>query len=81
MEGDRLFATLCPCGLRRAVVAMMQTAESRTSSDATGLQGTNPATRRLLPKSKMSAILVVIADIVGEQPLQMSLIQDDHMIQ
>ena len=48
--------------LRRAVVAMMQTAESLTSSDATGDLRTNSARRCFLSQSEMSSVFVVQVD-------------------
>src|ERR1019366_4911192 len=41
----------------------------------------NPTTGSVLPKSEMGPVFVVIADVLIQQPSQMSPIQHDHMIQ
>ncbi len=49
--------------------------------DATRGPGTRPAIRRSLPESKMRAVVMIVADVVSEQPLQMSLVHRNHVIQ
>ena len=41
----------------------------------------NSTAGRVLPQSEMSPVFVVIADIVSQQPSQVSLVQNDHMIE
>ena len=53
------------------VVAVMQTAEPRGRNDAADALGRNPILRRFLPESQMRAVLMVVADVFREQPLQM----------
>ena len=48
---------------------------------ATEAFATSSSSRGSLPQSKMSAIFMVIADIVGKQPFQVPLVERDHMIQ
>ena len=43
--------------------------------------GTPLLPKAVLPKSEMSSVLVVITDVLIQQPSQMSPIQHDHMIQ
>jgi hypothetical protein len=43
--------------------------------------GGSSAARRCLPESKVRAVLVVLADILGEESLQMVLIEHDDVIQ
>src|ERR1700722_9424545 len=80
MEGNRLFA-LCRCGLSRPIVAVMQATPSRLRESSARNYRANPAARRFLLESEMSAIVVVIANIIGKQSLQMGSVQGDHMIQ
>ena len=60
---------------------MMQPAESLVRKNATRSFGRNPAVRCSLPESEMGAIVVVVADIFGDQPSQMTFIQGNDVIQ
>ena len=60
---------------------MMQPAESVVRLDATRGSGTSSRVRRSLPESKMRAVLVVVADILGEKSLQMAFVHCDDVIQ
>src|ERR1017187_400399 len=60
---------------------MMQAADSLVGEDITGGYGTQPVVRCSLPKSKMRAILVVVADVFREQPFQMAFVNCDDVIQ
>jgi hypothetical protein len=60
---------------------MMQPAESLMRKDVTRSYGTNSAVRCSLPESKMRAVLMTIADIIGKQPPQVVVIQSDYVIQ
>jgi hypothetical protein len=62
----------------------MQTTESwhRDNLVATRRRGRcNSTTGSVLSKSEMSPVLVVVTDVLIQQPSQMSAIQHDHMIQ
>src|SRR5664280_1313710 len=62
----------------------MQTTESRQRDNlvATRRHGCwNPTTGSVLPKSEMSPVLVVVTDVLIQQPSQMFPIQHDHMVQ
>jgi hypothetical protein len=68
----------------RDCIAVMQSTESRQRNNVVTTQGRwrrNPAAGSILRKSEMSPVLVVITDVVIQQPSQMSAIQYDHMIQ
>jgi len=60
---------------------MVQPAESLVSKDATRSFGTNPAARCSLPESEMRAVVVIVADVISEQPFQMMFIQRNDVIQ
>ncbi len=65
-------------------VAVMQPTESRQRDNFFAIGGrrrSNSTTGRVLPQSEMSSVFVVIADILFQQPSQVSLVQNDHMIQ
>ncbi len=37
--------------------------------------------RRLLPKSDMWPVLLVVGDVLGGDPLKMILVEDNHMVE
>lgn len=66
------------------VVAMMQTAKTRHGNDLRRhwrLNGSFSASRSLIVESEMRAVLVIIADVFVYEAFQMSLVEDDHMIE
>ena len=63
---------------------MMESTESRQRDDLVREwrhRRGNSTAGRILPQSEMSPVFVVIADIVSQQPSQVSLAQNDHMIE
>src|SRR6266851_3724723 len=63
---------------------MVQAAESRPGLNLASSPGADcwwPTCWRVLGEPEVRPILVVIAHVLSHQPLQMSLIQDDHVIQ
>ena len=67
-------------GSGRPIVTMVQPAESIMRKNATRSCGRNPAVRCSPPESEMGAIVVVVADIFGDQPSQMTFIQGNGKI-
>lgn len=65
----------------RPVITMVHSAESVVRNDATQSYGANPAVRCFLPESEMRAVIVVITNILREQPLQMPFIHCHDVIQ
>ena len=64
---------------------MMQSTESGQRDDLISAwrrqrRRRNSTSGRVLPQSKMSPVFVVIADIVSQQPSQVSLVQNDHVV-
>jgi hypothetical protein len=63
---------------------MVQAAESGERENLVSRQRTHccrPTFWRILPESEVSPIFKVIANILGDQPLEVLLIQDDHMVE
>lgn len=63
---------------------MVQTAESRQgvnlASHRSAYRGW-PTCWRILRESEVRPILMVVANVLGHQPLEVLLIQDDHVVQ
>ena len=60
---------------------MVQTAQSRMADHRTGRRGTDSAARGFLAETKMRAILVMVGDVLGKEPLQMPLVQSNDMVE
>jgi len=60
---------------------MVQAAESRVRNNPTLRCRRNSAVRRFLVQSEVSAVIVIIAEVLGEKPLQVALIQCDDMVE
>jgi hypothetical protein len=60
---------------------MMQPAESLVRKDATRGDGTHPVAWCSLPESEMGAVVMIVTNIFGEQPLQMPFIHCNDVIQ
>jgi hypothetical protein len=71
------------CGARSsdALVAMMQTSDTRPGYDLSSTGAARPLFWGLLPESTVRAILVVVPDVTGKQPFEMQLVEGDHLIQ
>jgi len=63
------------------IVSMVQPAESIVGHDTSSSERRLSVVRRSLPQSEMCSILVVITDVLRKQPLQMSLVHGNHVIQ
>lgn len=60
----------------------MQPAEARVRDDATRSHRSRSARGRSLAEPKMCPVLVIIADVLGQKPLQMLIVVDcDHMVE
>ena len=68
-------------GSGRPVITMVHSAEPVVRNDATQSYGANPAVRCSLPESEMRTVLVVVTNILREQPLQMLFIHCNDVIQ
>src|SRR5450759_1491449 len=73
-------------GLRTAdssspVIAVMQPAHALLANHCTLFQRAYPASRRLFIQPEVGSVVVIIGNVLGEESLQMALIQRDHMIE
>jgi hypothetical protein len=64
------------------VVTVVQTAESRHGNNSTPrARCCHPARRRFLIESEMRPVVVVVADVLGRQSLQVAFVKHDHMVE
>lgn len=63
------------------LVTMMQPAESPTRKYVTRDCTRDPSSRCFLFESQMSSVIVVVADVIGKKPLQVLLVDRNHMIE
>lgn len=63
------------------VVAMVQTAPSRVGDYPAGCCSSGSATRRFLAQPKMRSVIMVIAHVIGEQLVQVSLVDSDNVVE
>jgi hypothetical protein len=47
----------------------------------TGRRGTDSAARAFLAETRMRAVLVMVGDVFGKEPLQVPLIESNHMVE
>jgi hypothetical protein len=59
----------------------MQAAESLLRKHPTRSYGSNPAVRCSLPGSEIRAVVMIVVDIISEQPFQMALIHRGDVVQ
>src|SRR4029077_14342697 len=62
-------------------VAMMQAAEPGNRNDSVTIRQRHSIAGRPLGQTKVSSILVIIADILGEKPFQVPFVDRDHVIE
>ena len=60
---------------------MMQPAESFRNEDGTRSPRTRSVVRRSLPKPQVRPVFLVVADVIGQKPLQVLFIERDHVVQ
>src|SRR5215831_32150 len=66
------------------MIAMMQAADARCTHDLGGPTRPslgNTESWRILLQGIMNAIVVVIPEVISNQPTQMGFVQDDHVVQ
>lgn len=68
-------------GLRGSLVPVMQSAQARERNGTTLVFAAMPVTRRALSQIKMSAVLVVVQNVVSEQPPQVLLVESKDLIE
>src|ERR1022692_3126134 len=65
----------------RPVIAVMQPAHALLANHCALSQRACPATRRLLVQPEVGSVVVIIGNVLGEESLQMTLIQRDHVVE
>ena len=60
---------------------MVQPAQSRLGPDVTGMHGASSAAGCFLPESPMCAIFVVVGNVFGQQPFQVTFIEGNDVVQ
>src|ERR1035437_3123548 len=63
------------------VIAVMQPAHALLANHCTVFQRACPASRRLLVQPQVGSVVVIIGNVLGEESLQMALIQGDHVVE
>src|ERR1035438_875760 len=63
------------------VIAVMQPAHALLANHCTVFQRACPASRRLLVQPEVGSVVVIIGNVLGEESLQMALIQRDHVVE
>src|SRR6516164_11464084 len=74
----------CTSGGGLPLIAMMQAADAGYSHALGGPAGPafdHPGVRRLLLQGIVNAIVVVILEVISNQPTEMGFVQDDHVVQ
>src|ERR1022692_1156744 len=62
------------------VIAVMQAAHA-LANHCTVFQRACPASRRLLVQPEVRSVVVIVGNVLGEESLQMTLIQRDHVVE
>src|ERR1035437_513906 len=63
------------------VIAVMQPAHALLANHCTVFQRAYPASRRLLLQPEVGSVVVIIGNVLGEESLQMALIQRDRVVE
>src|ERR1035437_440192 len=63
------------------VIAVMQPAHALLANHCTVFQRAYPASRRLLLQPEVGSVVVIIGNVLGDESLQMALIQRDHVVE
>ena len=60
---------------------MMQPAHALLADHCTVFQRACPASRRLLVQPEVRSVVVIVGNVLGDEALQMSLIQRDYVVE
>src|ERR1039457_5681037 len=63
------------------VIAVMQPAHALLANHCTLFQRACPTSRRLLIQPEVGSVVVIVGNVLGEESLQMTLIQGDHVVE
>src|SRR5215472_5962436 len=68
-------------GLGRPIITVVQSTQSIMGNHATRGYIASSAPWRSLAQPKVPAVFVMVGDVLGEQPLQVPLVESNHMVQ
>ena len=80
-RGPRQMKSLRTADSSSPVIAVMQPAHALLANHCTLFQRACPASRRLLVQHQVRSVVVRIRNVLGEESLQMALIQGDHVVE
>src|ERR1017187_1447020 len=63
------------------VIAVMQPAHALLANHCTVFQRACPASRRLLVQPEVRSVVVIVGNVLGDESLQMALIQRDYVVE
>src|ERR1022692_712056 len=63
------------------VIAVMQPAHAPLANHCTVFQRACPASRRLLVQPQVRSVVVIVGNVLGDESLQMALIQCDYVVE
>jgi len=65
----------------RAIVAIVQTAQSQVRNHSTGRRRADSSARSFLAQPKMRSAAMIVRDVLGQKPPEMTLVQGDDVVQ
>ena len=65
----------------RAIVAIVQTAQSQVRNHSTGRRRADSSARGLLAQPKMRSVAMIVRDVLGQKPPEMAFVQGDDVVQ
>src|ERR1035438_7245936 len=64
----------------RAIIAMVQTAQSHVRNHSTGRRRADSSARCFFTQPEMRSVAMIIRDILGQKPPEMALVQGDDVV-
>jgi len=68
-------------GLGGPIITVVQPTQSITGNHATRGYAAGSAPRRSLAQPKMRAVLMMVGDVLGKEPLQVPLVESNHIVE
>src|ERR1700751_3375421 len=68
-------------GLGGPIITVVQPTQSITGNHATRGYAAGSAPRRSLAQPKMRAVLMMVGDVLGKEPLQVGLVESNHIVE
>ena len=67
-------------GLGRPIITVVQPTQSIVGKHATRGYAVSSAPRHSLAQPKVRAVFVMVGNLIGQEPLQMPLVESNHMV-